>query len=49
MTAWGRYVDELVRLEGEAETAGASRAWRICKREVKFMGRLGEEGVMGGE
>jgi hypothetical protein len=36
-------------VEGEAETAGASGVWRIWRREVIFMGRLGEEGVMGGE
>jgi len=37
LTAYGRYVDELVKM-GEV--------WKISKREVKFMGRVGEEKVM---
>ena len=37
MTAYGRYVDELVK---------TGEGWKISKREVKFMGRVGEEKVM---
>lgn len=51
VTAWGKYVDELVLVSGhgEAEVAGASGKWRVKRRVVEFMGRLGEEGVMDGE
>ncbi|CAK4033252.1 Hypothetical predicted protein [Lecanosticta acicola] len=50
VTAWGKYVDELV-LTGEKDEAvpGASGRWLVSKRTVGFMGRLGEEGVMTGE
>lgn len=51
VTAWGKYTDSL-RLDPEdkgGSVVGASGRWRICKREVSFMGRLGEEGVMDGE
>ena len=54
VTAWGRYVDELVLLpegKGKAEFSvpGAKGQWVIEKRTTEFMGRLGEEGVMDGE
>jgi hypothetical protein len=49
VTAWGKYVDHLICSGGEAEVLGASGKWRISRREVTFMGRLGEEGVMDGE
>lgn len=49
VTAYGRYQDELVCVEGHVELYGASGQWRISKREVFFMGRVGEEGVMTGE
>lgn len=52
VTAWGKYVDELTLLPGHEwsdRLPGASGQWRISKREVTFMGRLGEEGVMDGE
>ena len=53
VTAWGRYDDELVLVE-EKDTAsvgvpGANGEWLIRKRDLAFMGRLGEEGVMDGE
>jgi hypothetical protein len=51
VTAWGKYSDKLV-CQGHAITAalaGASGTWLIERREVSFMGRLGEEGVMEGE
>ena len=38
VTAYGKYIDELVRV--------GNGQWRIAKREVKFMGRIGEERVM---
>jgi hypothetical protein len=54
-TAYGKYVDELVLLEeSESETkgegkeevlAGSSGRWRVCKRKVEFMARIGEEGI----
>jgi hypothetical protein len=47
-------VDELVLLEeseseskgdGEEVLTGASGRWRVCKRRVEFMARVGEEGI----
>lgn len=38
LTAYGKYHDELVRL--------SDGKWRVSAREVTFMGRVGEEGVM---
>lgn len=50
MTAWGKYVDELVLQPGSrAALPGASGKWIITKRTTEFMGRLGEEKVMEGE
>ncbi|RYP22713.1 hypothetical protein DL765_001563 [Monosporascus sp. GIB2] len=49
VTAWGRYVDTLVLFEGKESLPGASGRWLISRREVEFMGRLGEERVMEGE
>ena len=52
VTAWGKYVDQVVCMEGtegKTEVPGASGVWRVARREVVFMGRLGEEGVMEGE
>ncbi|EGP88153.1 uncharacterized protein MYCGRDRAFT_39911 [Zymoseptoria tritici IPO323] len=58
VTAWGRYVDELAKVEepgegemagGEAEEGGKVWRWLITKRACIFMGRDGEEGVMAGE
>lgn len=51
MTAYGKYVDELICLSasqaGDVETeAGASGVWKIGSRHVTFFGRVGEEGVM---
>ncbi|OCL11339.1 hypothetical protein AOQ84DRAFT_191815 [Glonium stellatum] len=40
LTAYGKYIDELVRSESQIGQ------WRIKKRECKFMGRVGELGVM---
>ena len=37
VTAYGKYIDELIKIDGQ---------WRIKRREVKFMGRVGEERVM---
>ncbi|KAF1343549.1 hypothetical protein BDV97DRAFT_305916 [Delphinella strobiligena] len=42
VTAYGKYVDELIFVPFLAE-------WLINKREVIFMGRVGDEGVMKGE
>lgn len=40
LTAYGKYLDKLVRSETQ------SGQWRIKQRECKFMGRVGESGVM---
>ena len=47
VTAWGKYIDRLILVEGRKSIPGASGHWMIEKRELVFMGRLGEEGVMG--
>lgn len=53
-TAYGKYVDELILLpstgdttEGkeEAVLSGANGHWRVSKRRVEFMARIGEEGI----
>lgn len=50
VTAWGKYIDTLVLDRGsESRVVGASGNWLIKRREVVFMGRLGEEGVMEGD
>lgn len=49
VTAWGKYLDTLTLFEGKEGLPGASGQWLVSKREVVFMGRLGEEGVMDGE
>ncbi|KAI5251241.1 hypothetical protein E4T42_04473 [Aureobasidium subglaciale] len=51
VTAYGKYIDELVCVDGgEVELEeGATGAWRIIERKVVFFGRVGEEGVMEGE
>lgn len=47
VTAYGKYEDSLELIYGESgEELGG--VWRITKRTTSFMGRLGEEGVMGG-
>jgi len=49
VTAWGKYVDELVLQPGSSSLPGVSGKWMITKRTTEFMGRLGEEKVMEGE
>lgn len=44
-TAYGKYIDEVVLVPGEAELSGASGKWRVSKRTVEFMARVGEEGI----
>lgn len=49
-TAYGKYIDELVLLpessaSQEKVLAGASGEWRVKKRVVEFMARIGEEGI----
>lgn len=50
LTAYGRYVDELVCLPAEGEdydgVPGASGVWRIARRTVLFTGRVGDEKIM---
>ncbi|KAK5167121.1 uncharacterized protein LTR77_007851 [Saxophila tyrrhenica] len=49
-TAYGKYIDQLRCVEGiAADVPGASGKWLIERREVLFMGELGEHGVMEGE
>ena len=56
VTAWGQYKDTLqleipgLRSQDKNDAIpGADGEWLISRREVGFMGRLGEEGVMDGE
>ncbi len=49
VTAWGKYIDRLVCVQDATALAGASGKWLIERREVVFMARLGEEGVMEAE
>jgi len=49
VTAWGKYIDQLILNANETSLPGASGQWLIYRREVTFMGRLGEERVMDGE
>jgi hypothetical protein len=51
-TAYGKYIDELVLLKSDGSSsssekvlAGASGEWRVKKRTVEFMARVGEEGI----
>jgi hypothetical protein len=49
VSAYGRYLDELVLLptEGDVEgVPGASGIWRITKRKVTFTQRIGDEMIM---
>ncbi|KAF2499782.1 hypothetical protein BU16DRAFT_524231 [Lophium mytilinum] len=47
ITAYGKYMDELICCEGEAPgMPGASGLWLIKKREVRFMKRIGDEDIM---
>lgn len=50
LTAYGRYVDELVCLKANGDdfegVQGASGIWRIKKRTVLFTGRVGDEMIM---
>ena len=50
LTAYGRYVDELVCLEASGEdlegVQGADGIWRISKRTVGFTARIGDEMIM---
>jgi len=47
LTAYGKYEDELKCVEeGEEEMKGASGKWRIMRREVVFMARIGDEEIM---
>lgn len=48
VTAWGRYIDDLVLVDGQS-VPGASGQWLISAREVQFIKRLGEERVLEGE
>lgn len=51
-TAYGKYIDELVLLKPNSNNfseervlAGARGEWRVKKRTVEFMARIGEEGI----
>lgn len=50
VTAYGKYIDELICILSKSPPiAAASGQWLVNKREVVFIGRVGEEGVMKGE
>ncbi|KAK5129411.1 hypothetical protein LTR08_003267 [Meristemomyces frigidus] len=51
VTAWGKYVDTLTLFpeSGVDVLPGSSGQWLVSRREVGFMARMGEEGVMEGE
>lgn len=53
-TAYGKYIDELVLLPASQDSStasdgqvlhGASGIWKIRRRKVEFMARVGEEGI----
>lgn len=50
LTAYGRYIDELVCMPVEGEdyegVKGASGRWRIKRRTVSFTARVGDEKIM---
>lgn len=50
LTAYGRYIDELVCLVAEGEhdegCHGNTGVWRIKRRTVSFSGRVGDERIM---
>ncbi|KAF2178491.1 hypothetical protein K469DRAFT_599056 [Zopfia rhizophila CBS 207.26] len=49
LSAYGKYVDELVCLDAEGDyegVRGASGKWRISRRTVIFTGRIGDEKIM---
>ena len=48
VTAWGKYCDTLTLFpDGKSNVLpGSSGQWLVTKREVGFMARMGEEGVM---
>jgi hypothetical protein len=50
LCAYGKYVDDLVLLEGKNSdfdgVRGASGIWRIKERTVTFTQRIGDEKIM---
>lgn len=52
-TAYGKYIDEFVKLSPPEEDqvvlgeylSGSSGIWKIQRRKVEFMARIGEEGI----
>ncbi|KAG8627194.1 hypothetical protein KVT40_004677 [Elsinoe batatas] len=47
LTTYGKYIDELIKVADEDEYEGEGGGqWRICRREVKFMARIGDERIM---
>jgi hypothetical protein len=52
LAVWAKYVDEITLVDdgqgnSEGMLPGATGAWRITRRDILFMGKKGEEGVMG--
>lgn len=45
LTAYGRYLDRLVCV-GEAAQGEVYRRWRIERRDVEFVKRIGDENIM---
>lgn len=49
LSAYGRYLDELVLLDANGDfegVQGASGIWRIKRRTVLFTNRIGDEAIM---
>lgn len=51
LTAWGKYIDELVTVPGGSgaegeQMSGSNGFWRIKKRTVGFFYRVGDEKLM---
>ncbi|PNS14607.1 Protein transport protein SEC31 [Sphaceloma murrayae] len=47
LTTYGKYIDELIKVGDEDGYEGEGGGqWRVCKREVKFMARIGDERIM---
>lgn len=48
LTTYGKYIDELVKVEADDEQYDESEIghWKVRRREVKFMARVGDERIM---
>lgn len=47
LTTYGKFVDELVRLDDEGEYGDQGGGnWRVRRREAKFMATVGDERIV---